>query len=151
MKERVARQNSKRHTYYIISNGFLSLVYNFDIDRKFKDCIYVIKLGSNVNPKIFYSEKKDNVWVKKRKFIGDYFSLMDFVCENESKIICVRGFSRAVMGGFMSILNKSKGMNIRPIKYANDVERANYFRHSITEKDNIKKLQRKLEIIDKEY
>ena len=151
MKETIVNQNGKKSifsTYYVINDGFIFSTKNFNIEKNFEDCLYIIKLGSNVHPRIYYSEKKNNEWIKNKAFIGDYHSLMDFIVDNKSNIICIRGFSRAVMGEFMSAINNLKGTNIQPIKFANDIERAKYLRHLITKNDRIKKLHQRLEQMD---
>ncbi len=148
MKEIIYDQNGSEKyfsTYYILNNNFLSSTKNFNIENNFEDCFYIKKLGSNVHPRIFVSEKKNNEWIKNDVFIGDYYSLMNFIATNNSSIICLRGFSRAVMGEFMSSLNKYKHMNIKPIRFANDVERAKYERHLAKKKEKIDKLHQELE------
>ena len=151
MKEIVYDQNGKKgvfSTYYIINNNFISSTKNFNIENNFEDCFYVKKIGSNVHPRIYFSEKKNNEWIRNNVFIGDYYSFMDFIANNKSSIICIRGFSKAVMGKFISIINNLKGTNIQPITFANDVERAKYLRHLITKKDRIETLHQRLEQID---
>ncbi len=137
MKEIFYNQNGKKcifSTYFIINNNFLFSTENFNIEKNFENCFYVKKMGSNVHPKIYFDEKKNNKWIRNNKFIGDYYSLMDFIDNNKSSIICIRGFSRAVMGRFISVLNKLKGTNIRPIKFLNDAELINQERHLLLKK-----------------
>ena len=148
MKEIIYDQNGQKRifsTYYIISNSFISSTKNFNIENNFEDCFYIKKLGSNVHPKIYLSEKKNNEWIRTNVFIGDYYSFMDFVANNRGSIICIRGFSRAVMGEFIFALNKLKNTNIQPIKYASDVERVQYEKHLINKKERMKKLHQRLE------
>lgn len=148
MKEIVYDQNGKKgvfSTYYIINNNFISSTKNFNIESHFEDCFYIKKLGSNVHPRIYFNEKKNNKWIRNNVFIGDYYSFMDFIANNKASIICIRGFSRAVMGEFMLALNKLKNMNIRPIKFVSDIERVQYEKHLITKKERMKKLHQKLE------
>ena len=54
---------------------------------------------------------------------GGYSSFMDFIANNESSIICIRGFSRASMGEFILALNKTKNMDIKPFKHVSDVKK----------------------------
>ena len=70
---------------------------------------------------------------------------MDFIANNKSSIICIRGFSKAVMEKFMLALNKLKNMNIRPINFVSDIERVQYEKHLITKKERMEKLHQKLE------
>ena len=138
MKEIIVDRNGKKgifSTYYVMNDNFLFSTKDFNIEDNFEECFYIIKLGSNVHPRIYYSEKKNNEWVKNKEFIGDFYSLMDFIVDNKSSIFCIRGFSRAVMGRFMLILNNLKGTNIQPIRFANG-------------NDRIKKLNQQLEQMD---
>ena len=71
---------------------------------------------------------------------------MEFIVKNS--FICIRGFSRASIGQFIRMINDIKGINIKPIKFSNEILRAKYERHLLTKENRIKKLHNTLEKIN---
>ena len=70
---------------------------------------------------------------------------MNFIINNKSNIIFIRGFDRAFICKLVSDFNKIKNTNIVPIKFKDIVEQAKYEKHLITKKNRMKKLHQKLE------
>ena len=73
---------------------------------------------------------------------------MDFIVKNKNSFICIRGFSRTSIEQFIKMINEIKGINIKPIKFSNEIFRAKYERHILTKEDRIKKLHNILENIN---
>ena len=99
-------------TYFIIKDYVVLSTKNFTFEEKLTDCYYVRKLGSNAHPKFYVDIKKDNNWIVRNSYIGDYISFMDFVLEHKNSFICIRGFSKAYIGHFISNINKLVECNL---------------------------------------
>lgn len=149
IKEKVLNTyDGKKYTFarfYIINNEYLFITSNPNCDQNFKNCFCIKKLGSNVHPKIYLDIKKDNKIIIKNKFIGDYQTLMDFIVENPNNFICIKGFSRASMAEFITMLNIKKQMNIKPVKFKSKISEAQYERHLLTKEQRLEELNKKLE------
>lgn len=121
MKEKILnKSDGKKYTfstYFVINNGKLFSTTNFNFDDSLKNCFYIKKFGSNIQPVIYLDTKVDNEWVSKNQVIGDYNALIDFIVENENSFICMRGFSRAVISQIVRITNKLKGTDIKRVKF----------------------------------
>ncbi len=152
MKEKVLNTYDGKEyifsTYFIINNSRLFSTNNFNFEDNLKNCFYIKKFGSNIHPKIYLDIKENNKWISKNKFIGDYNSLMNFIYENQNAFICIRGFSRASIGQFIRILNETKGISIRPVKFKNKLVEAQYERHILKKEQRIESLKEKLETSD---
>lgn len=140
--------DGKKYTFakfFVINNNKLFSTSNPNFDDNLKNCYCIKKLGSNVHPQIYLDIKKDNEIIAKNQFIGGYQSLMDFIVKNQSKFICIRGFSRASMGELLTMINEKKQVNIKPVKFKNKVAEAQYERHLAKKEQRIEELKEKLE------
>ena len=106
----------KFSTYFIINWDKLFTNDNFNFEDNLKNYLYVKKYGSNNHPKIHLDIKVNNNWTIKNQFIGDYYSFIEFISQNENAFICIRGLSRASIGSIIRMANELKGTNIKPIK-----------------------------------
>ena len=149
MKEKVINTSDGRQytfsTYFIINGGKLFSTDNFNFEDNLKNCFYVKKFGSNIHPKIYLDTKVDNEWIKQNQIIGDYYSFIDFIAQNENAFICIRGFSRAGISQIVRMVNELKGTNIKPAKFKNKMAEVQYERHLTTKEQRIKELNEKLE------
>ena len=132
-------------TYFIIKDNVLLRTKNFNFEDNLSNCYYIKELGTVFNPKICVDKKENNKWTNKNQFLEDYNSLANFIFENKSNFICIRGFSRASICQLIRLINELKGTNIRPIKFSNEIARVKYERHILTKEDRIRKLHKKLE------
>ena len=149
MKDKVLnKSDGKKNTFarfYIIKNDYLFSISNPNFDHKLKNCYCIKKLGSCVNPKIYLDIKKDNKFITKNKFIGDYQALMDFIVENQNHLIFIKGFSRASMAEFLIMLNIKKQVNIKPVKFKNKIVESKYERHLLTKEQRLEELNKKID------
>lgn len=149
MKEKILNiSDGKKYTfstYFVINNGKLFSINDFNFDENLKNCFYIKKFGSNTHPVIYLDTKFDNKWVSKNQVIGDYNALMDFVVANKNSYICIRGFSRATIGSFVRMINEVKGANIKQVKFKNKLAEARYEEYLSTKEQMIEELNEKLE------
>lgn len=121
MKEKILNNSDGKKytfsTYFVLNNGKLFSTTNFNFDDSLKNCFYIKKFGSNIQPVIYLDTKVDNEWVSKNQVIGDYNALIDFIVENENSFICMRGFSRAVISQIVRMTNELKGTDIKRVKF----------------------------------
>lgn len=138
-------KNISFSTCFIIKGNTLFSAKNFNFEDNLPNCYYIKKLGSMINPKIYFSQKENNEWINKNQFLGDYNSLVNFIFENENSFYVLRGFNKTSICQFIRMINELKGTNIRPIKFSNEIARIKYERHILTKEDRIRKLHKKLE------
>lgn len=81
-------------TYFVVGRGKMFETRNFYYEDKLKNCFYVKKYGSNINPVIYVDTKVNNKWISKNCVIGGYKEFVNFVINNLDSYICLRGFSR---------------------------------------------------------
>lgn len=132
----------KTENCFVLNNNILFNTNNFNLENNLEDCFCVKK---SISSEVYISEKKNNKWIRKDEYIDDYDLLMNFIINNKSNIIFIRGFDRAFICKLVSDFNKIKNTNIVPIKFKDIVEQAKYERHLIAKKNRMKKLHQKLE------
>lgn len=132
-------------TYFIIKDSKLFTTMNFNFEDNLQNCFYIKRLGSMSNPKIYLDIKKDNEWISKNQFIGDYVSLMNFVAKNENSFICIRGFSRSSISQFIRMVNELCGSNIKCVKFKNKISNTQHERNLLEKEQKIENLHQKLE------
>ena len=127
--------------YFILNNSIILDTKNLNIKNNLEDCFYIER---DSNSKLYISEKMDNKWIKKEEYHYDYEMLINFIINNSSKIICISGFNRTNIIKLITDLNKIKNMNIKVIKFKNDLKQLKYERHLMAKKSRMKKLHKKL-------
>ena len=151
MKETITseydRKQYKFSTYFILNRGKLFTTDNFNFEDNLKNCLYVKKYGSNNHPKIYLDTKVNNTWTNKNQLIGDYYSFIEFIPQNEKAFICIRGFSRAGIGRIIRMANELKGTNIKPVKFKNKLVAAQYERHLLKKEERIEELKERIDNI----
>ena len=120
MLELFRGEDGKLHTFkycYIIKDNHLYITENYNIEKKFNDCFYVVKWGSRRYPRIFCSEKQNNKWIKKNELLGngDFDSFIDLVANNNTSIICAKGFSKIEMYNCLRHLKEEKDINVESV------------------------------------
>lgn len=148
MKEKILNKSDGKEyifsTYFVINNGKLFSISDFNFDENLKNCFYIKKFGSNIHPVIYLDTKVDNKWVNKDQVIGDYNGLIDFIVANENSYICMRGFSRAVISQIVRMTNELKGTDIKPVKFKNKLAEARYEEYLSTKEQMIEDFNKKL-------
>ena len=135
-------------TYFLIRDGRLLEISNFNFEEGLRDCFYVKKLGSNIYPKIFLDIKKDNKWTIKNYYIGDYKDFMEFVFINSNSFICIRGFSKAGISRFIRMLNEFYGIDIKIVRFNRKITEAQYERHLLEKEEKMLRIQERIEKIE---
>ena len=130
-------------TYFIIKDSKLFATTNLNFEDNLQNCFYIKRLGSMSNPKIYLDIKKDNEWISKNQFIGNYVSLMNFVTKNENSFICIRGFSRSSISQFIRMVNKLCGTNIKYVKFKDKTSNGAVYERRHKSREKIIKLKRK--------
>ena len=130
-------------TYFIIKDSKLFSTMNFNFEDNLQNCFYIKRLGSMSNPKIYLDIKKDNEWISKNQFIGDYVSLMNFVAKNGNSFICIRGFSRSSISQFIRMVNELCGTNIKHVKFKDKTSNGVFDERRHKSREKIIKLKRK--------
>lgn len=127
MKEEIiTKHDGKKHifsNYFVISGKKLFSINNFDFGDNLENCFYIKNLGSNTKPIIYLDTKFDGNWINQNQIIGNYDKLMDFIVANKNSYICIRGFSRAVIGQFIRMINELRGTNIKPVEFENKFQK----------------------------
>lgn len=77
--------------------------------------------------------------------IGDYYDFARFVAENHNSYICVRGFSRANIGKFITMTNKLMSTNIQPIRFESSSSLAKHEVHLFIKQRKLKALREKID------
>ena len=140
----------KKHTfsnYFVISGEKLFSINNFNFEDNLENCFYIKKLGSNHKPIIYLDTKVDGKWINRDQIIGNYDRLMDFIVANKNSYICIRGFSRAVIGQFIRMINELGGTNIKPVEFGNKLQEIKYERHLLTKEQRVQELTPKFDTI----
>ena len=68
------KENLKKYTfstYFIIKDNLLFSTKNFNFEDNLENCFYIKKLGSIVNPKIYFDQKENNEWINRNQFLGE--------------------------------------------------------------------------------
>ena len=76
-------------TYFVVGRGKMFETRNFYYEDKLKNCFYVKKYGSNINPVIYVDTKVNNKWISKNRVIGGYKEFVNFVINNLDSYICL--------------------------------------------------------------
>ena len=123
MKEEIiTKHDGKKHTfsnYFVISGEKLFSINNFNFEDNLENCFYIKKLGSNTKPIIYLDTKVDGKWINQNQIIGNCDKLMDFIVANKNSYICIRWFSRAVIGQFIRMINELRETNIKQVEFGN--------------------------------
>lgn len=106
-------------TYFVIDNGIIFSTNDFNFESKLENCFYIKKLGSNIHPKIYISIKKNNNWIKKNIYIGNYDNLNEFIYNNFDSCFCIRGFSFSIMYQFIRLFNSNNDKIINYLTKSN--------------------------------
>ena len=99
-------------SYYIIYNNRIYKTDNENYDKKLKNCYYIEKLGSNIKNKLVVKQKSNYEWLPKTKILYSLDELINLICENEDNYICMRGFSRSLIGRINTRMKLLKNKNI---------------------------------------
>lgn len=105
--------------YFIIKDEELLIVNNLEFLKNIKDCFYIKKFGSRMHPKIYLDIKKDNEWIKNNEYIGDYYSLVNFIIENNNEYICLNGFDRVSVSRIVKAIDNLNVTNTKLVKKRN--------------------------------
>ena len=100
-------------TYFVVGRGKMFETRNFYYEDKLKNCFYVKKYGSNINPVIYVDTKVNNKWISKNCVIGGYREFVNFVINNLDSYICLRGFSRVDYSHLVMIILNFGKPNVR--------------------------------------
>lgn len=149
MKDKVRSScDNKIHvfsTYFLIRDNRLLEISDFNLEDSFSDCYYVKKLGSNIYPKIYVDVKRDNRWVEKEKYIGDYNDFIDFIYNNNNSLICIRGFSRALMFRFVRLFNELTDCEIKVVRFNRNINEKSYESCMLEKEDRINRIQTRVD------
>lgn len=99
----------KTENCFVLNNNILFSTNNFNLENNLEDCFCVKK---SISSEVYISEKKNNKWIRKDEYIDDYDLLMNFIINNKSNIIFIRGFDRAFICKLVSDFNKIKNTNM---------------------------------------
>lgn len=151
MKEKVINIDAEKQytfsTYFVINRGILFCTNNFHFEDNLKNCFCIKNFGSNIHPKIYLDTKVDNNWMNKNQFLGDYYSFIDFISQNQNSFICIKGFSRADISQVVGMANELKSTNIKLVKFKSQISSVRYERHLATKEKRIEELKEKSEKI----
>jgi len=139
------KKKYKFSRYYVIQNDYLFTTSNSNFTDLLKNC-YIIKIkGSSVEPKIYLDIKIENNIIVKNQYIGNCKSLMNFIEENRSHFIVIKGFSKASMAEFLKLINNEKQLIIKPVKFKSKLSEAKYERHLLTKEQRLEELSDKID------
>ena len=99
-------------SYYIIYNNRIYKTDNENYDKQLKNCYYIVKLGSNIKNKLVVKQKSNYEWLPETKILYSLDELINLICENEDNYICMRGFSRSLIGRINIRMKLLKNKNI---------------------------------------
>ena len=100
-------------TYFVVGRGKMFETRNFYYEDKLKNCFYIKKYGSNINPVIYVDTKVNNKWISKNCVIGGYREFVYFFIYNLDSYICLRGFSRVDYSHLVMIILNFGKPNVR--------------------------------------
>lgn len=73
---------------------------------------------------------------------------MEIIVQNKNVLICIRGFSYTDIEQILKIVNQLKDINIKPIKFSDKIDQAQYERHLLMKEQRIEQLKEALENSD---
>lgn len=149
MKDKVRSScDNKIHvfsTYFLIRDNRLLEISDFNLEDNFSDCYYVRKLGSNIHPEIYVDIKSNNKWIEKDKYIGDYNDFMEFIYKNNNALICIRGFSRALMFRFIRLFNELMDCEIKVVRFNRNINEKHYDSCRLEKEDRMNRIQERVD------